>query len=605
MDIKAPVQGTIIKVMADEGEAVSAGQVLLVIEAMKMQHQITAPVAATVRSLRALPGHMVDQGVHLLTLERGSTAESRSEMEPGRRAPDGPRADLAEVMTRKAAGLDAARSAAVARRHARGRRTARENIAELCDPGSFIEFGALTLAAQRSRRTVQNLMADTPADGLVCGTAAINGAHFQEAATRCAVLAYDYTVLAGTQGFQNHRKTDRMLQLAAAENLPVLFFTEGGGGRPGDTDLDQVIVSGLECTSFAALAALSGQVPLVGINTGRCFAGNAAFLGCCDVIIATRGSNLGMGGPAMVEAGGLGAFAPEDIGPIEVQSANGVVDIKVEDEAEAVRVARQYLSFFQGALSDWDCPDQRVLRTLIPEDRLQAYEVRGVLAGLVDCDSLLELRAEFAPGMITALARIEGRPLGIIANNPLHLAGAIDSAGADKAARFMQLCDAFGLPVLSLCDTPGIMVGPQAERSGTVRHASRLFVIGASLSVPIYCVVLRKAYGLGAQAMAGGHLKASRFTVACPTGEFGPMGLEGAVRLGFRRELAAIQDPLARQRQFAQMVELLYQRGKALNVATHFEIDDVIDPVETRTWIVAAMAGRKPRVGNRPCIDPW
>jgi len=433
----------------------------------------------------------------------------------------------------------------------------------------------------------------------------VNADRFGPTRARCIVMSYDYTVLAGTQGYQNHRKTDRMLQLAESDGVPVVFFTEGGGGRPGDTDLRHVVVSGLECPSFRSLARLSGRVPLVGINAGRCFAGNAAFLGCCDVIIATRGSNLGMGGPAMVEGGGLGVWAPEDIGPIDVQTANGVVDVVVEDEAEAVAVAKRYLSYFQGAVGEWSAADQTLLRDVIPADRLRVYDVRRVLELLADAGSLLELRRDFAPGMITALARVEGRPLGIVANNPQHLSGAIDSTGADKAARFLQLCDAFGLPILFCCDTPGIMVGPDAEKSGTVRHASRLFVIGANVDVPCGTIVLRKGYGLGAQAMAAGHFKAPRFLVAWPTGEFGPMGLEGAVKLGFRRELDAIDDPTAREAKFQEMVAASYAHGKASNIASYFEIDDVIDPAESRRWILTIMSESSSPRRARRYVDPW
>ena len=419
-------------------------------------------------------------------------------------------------------------------------------------------------------------------------------------------MSYDYTVLAGTQGLQNHRKKDRMFDLAERWRLPVVFLTEGGGGRPGDTD--GTGVAGLDCMAFHLFGKLSGLVPLVGINSGRCFAGNAALLGCCDVVIATENSNIGMGGPAMIEGGGLGIFKPEEVGPMSVQAKNGVVDVAVADEAEAVRVAKQYLSYFQGPFEDWSCADQRRLRGIVPENRLRIYDVREVIETLADTDSVLELRRGFGPGMVTALARVEGRPLGIVANNPTHLAGAIDSNGADKAARFMQLCDAFDLPILFLCDTPGIMVGPEVEKTALVRHASRMFVTGGSLTVPFFTIVLRKAYGLGAQAMAGGSFRAPFFAVTWPTGEFGGMGLEGAVKLGYRNELAAIEDPAERTALFDQMVERSYQRGKAVNTASHFELDDVIDPMDSRHWITSALRSVPPvtRTGKkRPCIDTW
>jgi acetyl-CoA carboxylase carboxyltransferase component len=442
---------------------------------------------------------------------------------------------------------------------------------------------------------------------MVAGIGSVNGELFDDASARTILMSYDYTVLAGTQGTQNHRKKDRMFELAEKHRLPVVFFTEGGGGRPGDTD--GVGVAGLDCMAFNYFGRLSGLVPLVGITSGRCFAGNAAILGCCDVVIATKGSNIGMGGPAMIEGGGLGIFRPEEVGPTDVQAPNGVIDVLVEDEAEAVRVARQYLSYFQGPVGDWECADQRLLRSAIPENRLRVYDVRSVIETLADTGSVLELRRDFGPGMVTAFIRIEGRPLGLVANNPMHLAGAIDSDGADKAARFMQLCDAFDIPLLFLCDTPGIMVGPEVEKTALVRHAARMFVTGASVSVPVFTIILRKAYGLGAQAMAGGSFKAPFFTVSWPTGEFGGMGLEGAVKLGYRNELAAVEDPDARKRLFEEMVARSYERGKAVNTASHFEIDDVIDPLESRFWVTRALKSVPPpaprQEKKRPNIDTW
>ena len=519
------------------------------------------------------------------------------------------RADLAEVFARHDVGFDAARPDAVQRRRSVGRRTARENVADLVDDASFVEYGPVVIAAQRRRRSIDDLIARTPADGMIGGIGTVNGRDFTGHAAQVVAMSYDYTVLAGTQGQQNHRKKDRLFELAEQLRLPVVFFTEGGGGRPGDTD--GVGVSGLDCLAFLWFAQLSGSVPLVGVNAGYCFAGNAAILGCCDVVIATEDSNIGMGGPAMIEGGGLGTFEPKQIGPIEVQRANGVVDIVVRDEAEAVQVAKQYLSYFQGPLATWDHADQRLLRHVIPEDRKRGYDVRAVLDALFDTGSVLELRRDFGLGMITALARIEGMAVGVIGNNPNHLAGAIDSDGADKAARFMQLCDAFDIPIISLCDTPGMMVGPEIEATALVRHCSRLFVTGANITVPYITVVTRKAYGLGAQAMMGGSTKAPLATLAWPSGEFGGMGLEGAVRLGYRNELEAITDPVEREAMFQQMVDRMYQHGKALNAASHFEIDDVIDPADTRRWLATLLRSTAPvptwsaRPKKRANIDTW
>jgi acetyl/propionyl-CoA carboxylase alpha subunit/acetyl-CoA carboxylase carboxyltransferase component len=600
--IRAPMQGTIISVDAKAGDSVTRGQQLLVMEAMKMEHVIAATANGILRQVAVATGDTVAENQPLVFIEE-------REIEEGAVAPTAIldleviRPDLAEVLERHEIGLDPARPEAVARRRKTSQRTARENIEDLCDPGSFVEYGALGVAAQRRRRTMEDLIRNTPADGLITGHATINADRFGAERGHCVVLAYDFTVFAGTQGHLNHRKKDRMFQLARELRLPLVLFAEGGGGRPGDTDGD------FSTRTFFDFPRLSGLVPMVGIVSGRCFAGNASLLGCCDVVIATANSNVGMGGPAMIESGGLGVFRPEQIGPMSVQVPSGVVDIAVADEAEATRAARKYLSYFQGTVDRFACADQRLLRKIIPENRLRVYDVRTVIENLADNDSVLELRPHFGRTMITALIRVEGRSIGLIANNPMHLAGAIDSDGADKAARFIILCDAFDIPLLYLCDTPGIMVGPEIEKTALVRHSSRMFLAGANVQVPFLKIVLRKAYGLGAIAMSGGADDAAVFTVAWPTGEFGPMALEGAAKLGYRNELAAISDPVERKRKFDEMVAALYQRGKALNVATHFAVDDVIDPADSRRWISGALRSTPPparRLAKKyPFVDCW
>jgi acetyl/propionyl-CoA carboxylase alpha subunit/acetyl-CoA carboxylase carboxyltransferase component len=475
--VAAPMQGTIVSVTVREGETVRAGDEVLVMEAMKMEHVIQARVSGIVRAIAVTRGDTVFEG-HALAFIEETSLERAAESAGEEIDLDALRPDLAEMVARQAKTLDAARPGAVARRRKTGQRTVRENIGELCDEGSFVEYGSLVIAARRQRNTVEELIDTTPADGLVMGVGRVNGHLFPDTRSRCVVMSYDYTVLAGTQGKKNHQKKDRMFKLAERARLPIVFFTEGGGGRPGDTD--QVFAGNLHTPAFNMFGQLSGLVPLVGITSGRCFAGNAVILGCCDVVIATANANIGMGGPAMIEGGGLGVFRPEEVGPMSVQTRNGVVDIAVADEPEAVRAARQYLSYFQGATPDWTAADQRLLRRAVPENRLRVYDVRSVLTTLADTDSVLELRRDFGVGMITALIRIEGRPVGVVANNPMHLGGAIDSDGADKAARFMQLCDAYDIPLLFLCDTPGNMVGPEAERTALVRHCCRLYVIGAN-----------------------------------------------------------------------------------------------------------------------------
>ncbi|WP_343736388.1 carboxyl transferase domain-containing protein [Acidovorax sp.] len=601
--VLAPMPARLVQLSVAEGDVVAAGAELAVLEAMKMEHVLLAPHAGRVGALLAVAGGYVVQGQPLLVLEAVDDAADVGVQGSAAHDPDHIRADLQRVIDRHAFTLDAARPEAIAKRHAQGGRTARENIADLCDEGSFIEYGALAIAAQARRRSKEDLIANTPADGMVTGIGGINGALFGEEKSRAVVMSYDATVLAGTQGARNHAKTDRMLGIALAQKLPVVLFAEGGGGRPGDTDMP--IVAGLHVHTFASYAALSGQVPVIGIAAGRCFAGNAALLGCSDVIIATRASNIGMGGPAMIEGGGLGVFKPEQIGPSRVQHANGVIDVLVDDEAGAVQAARHYLSFFQGRISQWSTPDQRLLRAVVPENRLRVYDTRTAMAGLVDDGSLLLLRTGFGAGIHTALARIEGRPVGLLANNPQHLGGAIDADAADKGARFMQLCNAHGLPIVSLVDTPGFMVGPEVEATAQVRHVSRLFVTAASLRVPTFSVVLRKGYGLGAMGMTAGGFHAPVFTVAWPTGEFGAMGLEGAVRLGFRKELEALPEGAERDALFAKLLAKSYANGEAMHMAATLEIDAVIDPADTRAWLARGLASAQVAPLGHRFVDTW
>jgi len=601
--VLAPMPARLVQLSVAEGDVVAAGAELAVLEAMKMEHALLAPHAGRVGALLAVAGGYVAQGQPLLVLDAVDEGADVEVQGGTVHDPDHIRADLQRVIDRHAFTLDAARPDAMAKRHAQGGRSARENIADLCDDGSFIEYGALAIAAQARRRSKEDLIANTPADGMVTGIGGINGALFGDEKSRAVVMSYDATVLAGTQGARNHAKTDRMLGIALAQKLPVVLFAEGGGGRPGDTDMP--VVAGLHVHTFASYAALSGQVPVIGIAAGRCFAGNAALLGCSDVIIATRASNIGMGGPAMIEGGGLGVFKPEQIGPSRVQHANGVIDVLVDDEAGAVQAARHYLSFFQGRTSQWSAPDQRLLRAVVPENRLRVYDTRTAMAGLVDDGSLLLLRTGFGAGIHTALARIEGRPVGLLANNPQHLGGAIDADAADKGARFMQLCNAHGLPIVSLVDTPGFMVGPEVEATAQVRHVSRLFVTAASLRVPTFSVVLRKGYGLGAMGMTAGGFHAPVFTVAWPTGEFGAMGLEGAVRLGFRKELEALPEGAERDALFAKLLAKSYANGEAMHMAATLEIDAVIDPADTRAWLARGLASAQVAPLGPRCIDTW
>ena len=616
-DLRAPVRGTVVAMDALAGQVCRAEQVLLVLESMKMEVPLVCPEDAEILELRCNVGDVVEEGEVLLCW-RPAKAVPRpgvpvhepagDSLAPGAESPQG--AELARLLARRASLQDAARPEAMARRHAGGVRSARENVADLLDAGSFSEFGAFAVAAQRSRRTEEDLQRNTPADGLITGTGTVQG-------RPCAVMAYDYTVLAGTQGVRNHAKSDRLLEVARRSRLPLVLFAEGGGGRPGDVDWPGV--AGLDCTTFASLAALSGQVPLVGIVAGRCFAGNAALLGCCDLIIAVEGASIGLGGPAMIEGGGLGRVEPDAVGPVDVHWANGVVDVRVPDEAAAVAVAKRWLGLVadggaHGALGAADPTraahardstgmkasvdssgavlggDPLSLRQALPAQRNTAFDPRPILQTVCDEGSVLELRQGFGPGVVTAVARLGGRPVALAASDCRHLGGALDGPACDKLVRFLRLADAQGWPVITFVDTPGFMVGPDSERTGLVRRAGDLFIAAARLRVPLFSVMLRRGFGLGAMALAGGHFHRPHATCAWPAAEFGPMGLEGAVRLGFRKELEAQPEGPQREALFQRLLTEAVQRGQALNMASHLEIDDVIDPAETRDWLLRQLA---------------
>ena len=607
--VPSPLTGRLVEQSLALGAVVRRDDPLVVVEAMKMEHVVVAPFSARVIGLPVAPGATIQAGETVAIIEPveldDQHASAKATEDPGR-----VRSDLAELLARQVSLSDEGRPAAVARRHAKGARTARENIAAICDPDTFVEYGSLVVAAQRARRSMEELIDRTPGDGLVVGFGQVNGSRFSPEFSQVLVAAFDETVLAGTMGELAREKLKHTLASAHAARRPVVLFAEGGGGRAGDTDFKLSITGWtMDVSSYYQLSRMSGLVPLIGIAHGRCFAANAGMLACCDVIIATKGSNIGVGGPTMIEGGRLGSYAPDQIGPVPVQVGSGVIDLLADDEAHAADLAKTYLSYFQGDLASWDCIDQREARALVPENRLRAYAMRRVIDVISDSGTVTELRRGFGDEIITALVRVEGRALGVIANDPTRLGGAIASDGADKACRFMKLCEAFGLPLLMLCDTPGMMVGPDAEATATVRRMGRMFVTASNLTVPLFTIVTRKAYGIGAELMAGGWFKAPCFLVSWPTGEFGGMNIEGNVRLGHAAELAAIDEPSERQARFEELVAQMHKTGRALSIATHFEIDQVIDPADSRRWIASAMIGHKPRVigsdRTAPFVDPW
>ncbi|MDP4654116.1 MAG: biotin/lipoyl-binding protein [Alphaproteobacteria bacterium] len=588
--INAPLAAAVVSVDVSQGQTVSEGQLIATLESMKMQTAILAPTAGIISALTVALGETVQAGQRLATLTAGAGQETLAQtpaeildtVDVNAKSP------LAHIYQQHSNTLDHHRQEAVAKRHSKGYRSARENLQDLCDENSFVEYGQLAVAAQRGRKSLDALRSETAADGVITGLATINHSLFGPVASQVAVVINDYTVLAGTQGYFHHKKIDRILEQAKRHSLPVIMYTEGGGGRPGDTDV-KTQIAGLDVSSFARWAALSGQVPLIAVNNGYCFAGNAALFGCADIRIATQQSWIGMAGPAMIEGGGLGSYKPTDIGPIDVQAKNGVVSLVADNEAQATALAKQVLGYFQGDHRQWQCAQQADLRDLMPADRRYVYDIRKIIQHLADSDSWLELSKQYGRAIATGFVRIEGKAMGLIANDCRVLGGAIDAEAADKAARFITLCNNFSIPLLSLCDTPGFMVGPDSEEQGAATRMAQLFIAGAKLTTPLVTIFLRKGYGLGAMAMAGGSFHQPIYSAAWPMGEFGGMGLEGAVRLGFKKELAAEKDQQAKDALFSKLLAEMYQRGQASEAAAHLEIDAVIDPADTRSVVIRAL----------------
>ena len=588
--INAPLAAAVVSVDVSQGQTVSEGQLIATLESMKMQTAIIAPTAGIISALTVALGETVQAGQRLATLTAGAGQETLAQtpaeildtVDVNAKSP------LAHIYQQHSNTLDHHRQEAVAKRHSKGYRSARENLQDLCDENSFVEYGQLAVAAQRGRKSLDALRSETAADGVITGLATINHSLFGPVASQVAVVINDYTVLAGTQGYFHHKKIDRILEQAKRHSLPVIMYTEGGGGRPGDTDV-KTQIAGLDVSSFARWAALSGQVPLIAVNNGYCFAGNAALFGCADIRIATQQSWIGMAGPAMIEGGGLGSYKPTDIGPIDVQAKNGVVSLVADNEAQATALAKQVLGYFQGDHRQWQCAQQADLRDLMPADRRYVYDIRKIIQHLADSDSWLELSKQYGRAIATGFVRIEGKAMCLIANDCRVLGGAIDAEAADKAARFITLCNNFSIPLLSLCDTPGFMVGPGSEEQGAATRMAQLFIAGAKLTTPLVTIFLRKGYGLGAMAMAGGSFHQPIYSAAWPMGEFGGMGLEGAVRLGFKKELAAEKDQQAKDALFSKLLAEMYQRGQASEAAAHLEIDAVIDPADTRSVVIRAL----------------
>ena len=587
--LATPMQGTLVGIDVNLSDEVRVGQTVAVVEAMKLQHDIKADRSGIVVEISMSVGDVVQEGYPIVFINETNVEGGALETEGGIDL-DALREDMREFNDYIAYTLDDQHGEAVSARHDAGRRTPRENLDDFIDDNSFRELGPAVSGSAEG--------------GAIIGFGSVNGELFGEEGSRVALIYNDYDVTTRTNG-AGHYKQEPIHELVKDFKVPLVLFSEGEGkpfiarkGFPTGVGMDEQL--------FSEFAKLSGLVPLVGITTGHSFGANATMLACCDVIIATRNAAVGMGGgPSVVAAVGMGEHSAEDIGSMSFQVPNGNVDILVEDDAAAVATARKYLSYFQGRVDTWEAPDQRRMRHIIPENRVRTYDMREIVETLADEGSVLEIRKDFGIGVITSLIRVEGRPMGLVANNPAHLAGAVDSQGADKGARFLQLCDAFDLPVVVFMDCPGIMVGPDHEREALVRHAVRMFNVGANLSTAMFGVMVRKAYGLGVQAMCGGSAMIPFFNVAWPTAEFAGMNIDGAVKLSARRELAAIEDPEERKAAYDRRVADGYETARAVNSGARY----VIDPAETRAWIAQGLKSLPPvvpRAGKkRPYIDTW
>jgi len=587
--LSAPNIGCVVAVLVRENDQVEVNQPLIIIEAMKMQTTVCADISGKIGQVFVSLGDECVVGMPLVDILPNDKPSAA--LDQAQHVSQVNQTLLDDLNDRKDLTLDHLRGNQQQKRRQKGYLTARENLQNLCPVDSFMEYGQMAVAAQRLRHDYDELKSTTAADGVITGVGQINQGLVDDQNTQSAIVINDYSVLAGTQGYFHHLKLDRILAVAADKKYPVVMFTEGGGGRPGDTDITTVN-SGLQCQSFATWASLQGKVPRISVANGYCFAGNAALFGAADITIATQSSWIGMAGPAMIEGGGLGVVKPTDIGPSANQVKNGVIDILVENEQQAAEMAKQCLLYFQGPLVDGEkntFANQQLLNQVLPEDRRFVYDVKDIINILADTDSFTEIKAQFGAACITGFMHLQGFPIGIIASNCKVLGGAIDVDAGEKASQFMLLCQQFSIPIVVLCDTPGFMVGPEHEDKGAVRRLSQMFVAGSQLTVPLVAVVLRKCYGLGAQALLGGNTSQPSYTIAWPTGEFGAMGLEGAVKLGFKKELAAIQDPKAQKRLYEKLLAEQYQKGQAQEVASVLEIDAVIAPADTRKTLLLAL----------------
>ncbi|MDI6872540.1 MAG: carboxyl transferase domain-containing protein [Bacillota bacterium] len=512
----------------------------------------------------------------------------------------GPLSPFERVDQARAALTDTARGEAVERQHGRGRLTARERIGLLVGGGGFIELGGLAgpAVAQDGRRL------EAPADGVVTGIANVDG-------RRVVVASFDFTVLGGSNGAVGMAKVEHCARRALHDRIPLVLLCDGGGHRMQEGLDSRHAAPGSPL--FRQLVDLSGFVPTVTVMMGPGFGVSTNLAAISDFVVMVKGiSTLGMSSAPFVRAATGEQMTNEQIGGAEVQAARGVAHLAVDDEKEALHAVRAYLSYLPSSALDeplrgaapW-LPTDVGIDSVVPVDPRQAYDVRDVIDGLCDDESVFELQRTCAPNIVTTFARIEGRPLAVVANQPLHLAGSLDSSACEKAAHFIAVADAFGLPVLMLIDVPGFQIGSAAEDSQLARRSGRLIHELAGISVPRFSIVTRKGYGAAYIAMGGGRSADADLSLAWPTAEICAMPIEGAVDIGYRREIEAADDPAAHR---AALVERFRTNIDPLLAAESFGIDAVVRPSETRDLLAEALGRvrrREPRVqGKRRSISP-
>jgi acetyl-CoA carboxylase carboxyltransferase component len=496
-----------------------------------------------------------------------------------------------EIEAARAALMDQARAPAVEKLARRGKLSARTRIARLVDDGSFTEAGALVAGGEEEATAVR---AKSPADGVVIGTALIDG-------RPVVVVSQDFSVFGGSSGILGSAKIQRALQLAITRGVPLVLMLDGGGHRIQDGQ-DARHFARANAT-FHDFARASGWIPMVALMLGAGFAGPTNYAGLSDLVVMVRGqSTMGIAGPALVKAATGEDIDTMELGGADVQvDRQGIADLGVASEDEAFAVARRFLSYLPGNAR---APQQVVahprpipriddaLLDLVPISTRKAYDVRKVLALIADEGSVLELKPTFAGNLVTAFARLGGRPVGFIANQALRLGGMLNSDACDKGAHFIALCDAYGLPIVSFIDVPGFSIGSGAERTSLGRRSAKLIYEWGHASVPRVSVVLRKGYGLGYYAMCGGRSFSADACLAWPSAEICAMSIEGAIDVAFRKDYESAPDPMARRQ---QMIDETRTRIGPLRAAEGFGVDDLIDPRDTRRRLVEIFDSTQPR----------